>query len=65
MEKRLHFTQHILKHLLPDLSEASAETFEIVTDIDQVSTLLNSLAEAKTNQIVSFQHAFQDIQTDV
>lgn len=55
-------TKHLLKHLLPDLSKASAETLEIVTDVEQISTLLASLAEVKTKEIVPMEQAFLDLQ---
>ena len=59
------FKHRLLKRLLPDLTDASAETLEIVTDVDQVSTLLNSLAEAKNKEIVPFEQSFMDLQSDI
>lgn len=59
------FTKGLIKRLLPDLTETSAETLEIVTDVDQVSTLLSSLAEAKNKKVVSFEQSFMDLQSDI
>lgn len=42
-------------------SSASAETLEILTDVEQVSDLLCSLDEARKGQVVSFSQAFGDL----
>lgn len=47
--------------LLPNISEASAETIEILTDVEQVTDLLCSLDEARKGHVVSFMQAFGDL----
>ena len=51
----------LLQKLLPDLSDASAETLEIIMDVNQVSTLFSSLSEVKEKKLISFEHAFVDL----
>lgn len=51
----------LLGALLPELSAASAETLEIMADVNQVSELLCSLDESRRGQIVSFDAAFGDL----
>jgi hypothetical protein len=54
-------SQKLLARLLPELSAASAETLEILMDVEQVSTLLASFDEVCKGQVVSFQQAFSDL----
>lgn len=54
-------SEKLLARLLPDLSEASAETLEILMDVDQVSDLLNSFDEVRKGQVMSLQQAFADL----
>lgn len=51
----------LLTGLLDRISDAQMETLEIVTDVTQMSQLMNSLLEAQSGQIVSFKTAFSDL----
>ncbi len=53
--------QKVLSRWFPELSDATAETLEILMDVDQVSTLLASLDDVRKGQMVSFESAFGDL----
>ncbi len=52
---------HVLKGLLPDITDASAETLEILMDIDQVSELLGSFQDVQLGKMVPVEQAFGDL----
>ncbi len=51
----------LLAGLFDHVSEAQAETLEIIADVDQMTQLMTSLLEAGSGQVVSFESAFADL----
>ena len=51
----------IFSRLLPSVSEATAETLDIIMDVEQVSDLLSSLEDLRLGRVVAFSHAFADL----
>lgn len=51
----------LLQRWFGDVSEAQAETLEILMDIDQVSDLLSSFEDVRRGQFVSMDGAFGDL----
>ena len=51
----------ILSRWFPEVSDATAETVEILMDVDQVGQLLNSLDELRRGQLVGLSDAFADL----
>ncbi len=51
----------ILTSVFDHISEAQAETLEILSDADQMIQMMTSLLEARTGQVVAFESAFADL----
>ncbi len=51
----------LLERFFPEASEAQAETFEILMDLEQTGQVLASLDEARKGAIVSMAEAFGDL----
>lgn len=51
----------LLGRLFPEVSDATAETLDILSDIDQVTLLLASLDEKRHGRIVAMDQAFVDL----
>ncbi|MBY0404967.1 MAG: hypothetical protein K2X66_13795 [Cyanobacteria bacterium] len=64
MNKTNTLTQAKLKfmeRLFPDASEATMETVEILMDLEQMSTLLNSFEDIRKGRVIALKNAFSDL----
>lgn len=50
-----------IERVFPDASESQMETLEILMDVDQLTTLLSSMDDARQGQLVSMDDAFGDL----
>ena len=53
--------QKLLARWFPEVSDATAETLEILMDIEQVSDILSSFDDLRKGQIVGMNSAFGDL----
>lgn len=51
----------LLERFFPEATEAQAETFEILMDLEQISAVLSSMEDARQGRLVSCEDAFGDL----
>ena len=51
----------LLERWFGDVSEATAETVEILMDVEQVSALLSSFEDVRQGHLVAMDNAFGDL----
>ena len=51
----------VIARWFPDVSDATAETIEILMDIEQVSDILSSFDDIRHNRLLSMDKAFGDL----
>ncbi len=51
----------LLERFFPEATQAQAETFEILMDLDQISTMLSSMEDVRQGRLVRCEDAFGDL----